>query len=107
MSKRIGEAMYLSTHFGMDAWDVPRMRDNKLGGGALMDLGIYGVQLALWVFQQEPTRISASAIMKNGTLHRVREIRRKCPANFENVRRRAIKCPAWLKTISRTLVTRL
>ncbi len=68
MRDSIGEAMYLSTHFGMAAWDVPRMTDNKLGGGALMDLGIYGVQLALWVFKEEPTRISASAIMKNGML---------------------------------------
>ncbi len=67
----IGEAMYLSTHFGSDVWHVPRIKDNQLGGGALMDIGVYGVQLALWVFREEPIRISASAIMKNG----------KCPLN--------------------------
>ena len=61
--------MYLSTHFGGAVWDVPRIAEHKLGGGALMDVGIYGVQLALWVFQQEPIRICASAIMKHGMFY--------------------------------------
>ncbi len=68
----IGEAMYLSTHFGSDVWHVPRIKDNKLGGGVLMDLGIYGVSLALWVFREEPIRISASAIIKNGMLYKIK-----------------------------------
>lgn len=39
--------------FGLPVSHVPRMSENKLGGGGLVDLGIYPLQFALMVFNGE------------------------------------------------------
>ncbi len=36
--------------------------DNQMGGGALMDVGCYGVSLARWLLGQEPVRVQAQAV---------------------------------------------
>ncbi len=62
----IGDVEYLSTHFGYPLKNNLRSTELNLGGGALMDLGLYGMSMALQVFKEEPKRIVASAAMKNG-----------------------------------------
>ena len=44
--------------------DTRRLFDPKLGGGGLLDIGIYPVALMSWVFgQASPTDITALAVM--------------------------------------------
>ena len=47
---------------------IPRFIENRLGGGALVDLGHYGVSMALQVFNDEPEKIVAGAVMDNGKI---------------------------------------
>lgn len=39
----------------------PRLEPD-MGGGALLDVGCYGVSLSRWMFGQEPTRLQAQAV---------------------------------------------
>ena len=48
--------------------EVGRLYDPKAGGGALLDIGLYMLTLASWVYGcQKPSEVKASAVMhKNG-----------------------------------------
>lgn len=57
----VGEVQMVRAEFGLAVSHVRRMSDNKLGGGGLVDLGIYPLQFALMVFNGEkPESIHAS-----------------------------------------------
>jgi len=57
-SKRIGELQNIHVHFSYENRDPNNIR-NKLeyGGGALMDIGCYGVSIARWLYNAEPRRV--------------------------------------------------
>ncbi len=40
-----------------------RMFDKSLGGGALLDLGIYPITFAQWLMQQAPTQVAATGVI--------------------------------------------
>ena len=56
----LGEIRLIQGEFGMDLSQVPRMRDLKLGGGALLDIGIYPLQLITMIFKDPPNKIVAA-----------------------------------------------
>jgi predicted dehydrogenase len=60
---RIGEVKLLKAEFGFDAgWNPEsRLLNKKLGGGTLLDAGIYPVSFASMVFGAQPSRIVSSA----------------------------------------------
>lgn len=62
-SGRIGEIRQVHASFCFRAgWDPDsRLLSPALGGGALLDVGIYNIALARMVFQQRPSRISSMA----------------------------------------------
>jgi len=64
----IGEPCWVRSsfcfHIGeerLSATDNPRMRP-EMGGGALLDVGCYGVSVARWLLGAEPKRLQAQAI---------------------------------------------
>jgi len=59
----IGEVRMLKADFGFrTGWDPGgRLLNPKLGGGALLDVGVYTVSLAAMVFGEEPSRVTAMA----------------------------------------------
>ncbi len=59
----IGEVKMLNADFGFRAPRNPDQRhlNKKLGGGAVLDTGIYTVSLASWVFGAQPSRIESTA----------------------------------------------
>lgn len=60
-SGKLGELRYFSSVFGMQAAS-PNIRLNKKdGGGALLDLGVYCVNAARYLFRSEPTEVVAFA----------------------------------------------
>ncbi|XP_071276438.1 trans-1,2-dihydrobenzene-1,2-diol dehydrogenase isoform X1 [Agelaius tricolor] len=63
----LGSPLVLRGELGFDLRGVPRLRDPGLGGGALLDLGGYGVQMALAMLGgaegQPPPQIRAHGVL--------------------------------------------
>ena len=57
----IGEVQYVSAHFGFQGGSkVPRLFDLKLGGGAVLDVGVYVINFATMIFGEPPESIQSS-----------------------------------------------
>ena len=68
----IGDLTMLVSDFGFGGSDPMegRIADPALGGGGLLDLGVYPVSLASWLFGMAPTRIESLAHLAGGVDHR-------------------------------------
>ncbi|MCJ7842904.1 Gfo/Idh/MocA family oxidoreductase [Lederbergia sp. NSJ-179] len=60
---KIGEVNMLTANFGFDVGWSPQSRllDKRLGGGAMLDAGIYPISFASMIFGRQPTSIKSSA----------------------------------------------
>ncbi|KAL0167461.1 hypothetical protein M9458_035683, partial [Cirrhinus mrigala] len=59
----VGEVKVVRADFGIPLTHVPRAVQKELGGGALLDIGIYCVQFVLMVFNGEkPESIQATGV---------------------------------------------
>jgi len=61
----LGEIGHVSGNFGFQFENVPRLSDNKLGGGALLDIGVYLVSYCYWIFGTKPTSITSVGRLQN------------------------------------------
>lgn len=61
----IGEVMVLHAEFGSPQLSIPRCVEKELGGGGLLDIGCYCIQLACMVFNREKPQ----SILASGFLH--------------------------------------
>jgi len=61
----IGEVQLVKADFGFDVGWQPegRLLNKELGGGALLDAGIYPVSFASMVFGEQPTKVMSSAVI--------------------------------------------
>lgn len=55
----LGDIEEVNVTFGFYLSDVDRLRMKELGGGTVLDLGVYTIQVCLWAFRAEPTKIVA------------------------------------------------
>ena len=55
----IGQVFHVQAEFGMPI-QADRVNKKVLGGGVCLDIGIYCVQLAQFVFQERPTKVSSA-----------------------------------------------
>lgn len=62
-SGRIGEITTLSANLGFSLWHLIRIRAPMLGGGALLDVGIYPLTFASIVFGDDVEKLDATAVM--------------------------------------------
>ncbi|XP_037553492.1 trans-1,2-dihydrobenzene-1,2-diol dehydrogenase [Nematolebias whitei] len=59
----LGEVKMVRSEFGVSMMDVPRATQKELGGGALLDIGIYCLQLVCMVYNGEkPESIQATGV---------------------------------------------
>ena len=66
----IGDVRYVHSTFGEDATGVARMVKKELGGGTMLDLGIYCLHLITWIFGIEQR---ADSVNVSGHLFKVRQ----------------------------------
>ena len=63
---RLGDAMHVDASFGFTVTDEEDIRlDHSLGGGALLDVGCYGVSVSRWILG-EPVDVFARALTGHG-----------------------------------------
>lgn len=78
--KEVGEVKVVRADFGVPLTHVARAVQKELGGGALLDIGIYCLQFVLMVFDGEkPERVQATGFcLDTGTelTHSPKSIRR-------------------------------
>ncbi|XP_066265613.1 trans-1,2-dihydrobenzene-1,2-diol dehydrogenase-like [Branchiostoma lanceolatum] len=66
-SGAVGEVKIVTACFGGYIAHVPRLKERSLGGGSLLDLGIYPIQFATMVFGgKEPEDITISGHLSDG-----------------------------------------
>uniref|UniRef100_A0A182JXB9 Trans-1,2-dihydrobenzene-1,2-diol dehydrogenase n=1 Tax=Anopheles christyi TaxID=43041 RepID=A0A182JXB9_9DIPT len=59
----LGEIREVEVSFGFVLTDVDRLRLKSLGGGTVLDLGVYTIQMCLWAFGgRSPEKIVASGV---------------------------------------------
>lgn len=61
----IGEATSLTANLGYVIKDKERLVKPELGGGALLDLGVYPINFALMVFGEDYEEVSAEAVLSD------------------------------------------
>lgn len=61
----VGDVRSVQVDFclAMDVDDSHRLKNTELGGGALLDLGIYPINFAALIFGEHPQKVSSSAVM--------------------------------------------
>ncbi|XP_017889568.1 trans-1,2-dihydrobenzene-1,2-diol dehydrogenase-like [Ceratina calcarata] len=60
----VGEIHQVIVPFGFQLTDVERMTSKSLGAGTVLDLGVYGIQFANWVFNNEmPETVQATGCL--------------------------------------------
>jgi predicted dehydrogenase len=64
----IGNVRHVESHFAMSAPEsVERLYKRELGGGALLDIGVYPLSFIQYVYEgEEPTQVQATATLKDG-----------------------------------------
>ena len=65
-SGRIGEPRLVEASFAVPVSGKARLADPALGGGALLDLGVYPLAFAISVFGENPVRVSGHASVTQG-----------------------------------------
>ena len=60
----VGELKLVKAYFGSPQLHIPRSVQKELGGGALLDIGVYCLQFVLMVFNGErPESIQATGVL--------------------------------------------
>jgi predicted dehydrogenase len=64
----IGRPRHVESHFGMSAPEsIERLYKRELGGGALLDIGVYALSFIQYIYEgEDPTDVQASAFLKDG-----------------------------------------
>jgi predicted dehydrogenase len=65
-SGEIGEVVNFRGAFTFPASDVQRLWDASMGGGALLDVGVYPISAARYHFNAEPQKVAALAAFERG-----------------------------------------
>ncbi|XP_063699248.1 trans-1,2-dihydrobenzene-1,2-diol dehydrogenase-like [Culicoides brevitarsis] len=55
----LGEMQEVTVNFGFDLRGIERLEKKSLGGGTILDLGVYVIQASLWGLKSTPTSIKA------------------------------------------------
>ncbi|KAJ6644319.1 Trans-1,2-dihydrobenzene-1,2-diol dehydrogenase [Pseudolycoriella hygida] len=62
---RLGKIQEVHATVGSPISQVERMAKKELGGGTVLDLGVYAIQLCQWIFQEYPKTIEATGTLNS------------------------------------------
>ncbi|XP_072016802.1 trans-1,2-dihydrobenzene-1,2-diol dehydrogenase-like [Amphiura filiformis] len=91
-SGQLGQVKLVLASFGDYNIDVERVRTKATGGGAILDVGIYNIQLASMVYGQQPTSVSANGYLLDTGVDGISSIVLKYPNNTMAVLNSSIMC---------------
>ncbi|XP_068626729.1 trans-1,2-dihydrobenzene-1,2-diol dehydrogenase-like [Battus philenor] len=58
-SGKLGDVQFVEVNFGVPIDDIDRIRLKEMGGSAIMDIGIYALQFAQYIFKDKPIKVTA------------------------------------------------
>ncbi|XP_045459414.1 trans-1,2-dihydrobenzene-1,2-diol dehydrogenase-like isoform X1 [Melitaea cinxia] len=58
-SGKLGDIQFVEVNFGVPIENVDRLRKKDMGGSAILDIGIYTLQFAQFIFKEEPIKVTA------------------------------------------------
>ena len=61
----LGEVQMVTVKFCIPIKDVERIRRKDMGGGCLMDIGLYPLQLACMVYDEMPEKITTDGVLNS------------------------------------------
>ncbi|KAM3967831.1 trans-1,2-dihydrobenzene-1,2-diol dehydrogenase isoform 1-T2 [Aphomia sociella] len=56
---KLGDVETVTVNFGVPIEGVERLNNKELGGSAIMDIGIYALQFAQFIFKEEPIKVAS------------------------------------------------
>lgn len=56
----LGEIQEVNVTFGFHLADVDRLNKKSQGGGTILDLGVYAIQISQWAFKEPPMSVKAT-----------------------------------------------
>ncbi|VVC94896.1 trans-1,2-dihydrobenzene-1,2-diol dehydrogenase-like [Leptidea sinapis] len=56
---KLGELQFVEVNFGVPVSEIARLSKKELGGSAILDLGVYALQFAQYIFKDEPLKCTA------------------------------------------------
>ncbi|CAH4031288.1 unnamed protein product [Pieris brassicae] len=71
---KLGEIKYVDVEFGVPIAHQDRVSKKELGGSALLDIGIYTIQFAQYIFKDDPIKITACGELNDGGVDEVSTI---------------------------------
>jgi dihydrodiol dehydrogenase / D-xylose 1-dehydrogenase (NADP) len=77
----LGDVIMVESSFAVNIISVPRLNDPELGGGGLLDLGVYVVQAANLIFKGRPDQIIAEGSKTDSGVDKTAVIILKYPGN--------------------------
>ncbi|CAG9135624.1 unnamed protein product [Plutella xylostella] len=57
---KLGDVQYVEVNFGVPIASIDRISKKDLGGGAVLDIGIYVLQFAQYIFKDEPIKVTST-----------------------------------------------
>ena len=64
--KTVGKVNFVSVNFGANLKWLDRLQKKSLGGGCVLDLGVYAIQLALLAYgHEEPEKILVNGFLND------------------------------------------
>ncbi|XP_061709092.1 trans-1,2-dihydrobenzene-1,2-diol dehydrogenase-like [Cydia pomonella] len=100
-SGKLGEVKLAEVNLGAPIATVDRLSKKSLGGGAVLDLGVYAIQIAQFIFNDEPTKVIATGALNEEGVDVVEHI----ILEYSGVRRAVLNLDATMKLWNKATVT--
>ncbi|XP_047985555.1 trans-1,2-dihydrobenzene-1,2-diol dehydrogenase-like isoform X2 [Leguminivora glycinivorella] len=100
-SGKLGEVKLVEVNLGAPIDTVDRLSKKSLGGGAVLDLGVYTIQMAQFIFNDEPTKVIATGALNEEGV----DVMETIILEYSGGRRAVLNLDATMKLWNKATVT--